>query len=546
MRRLLVLCLVLAAGAAVATTALGADGGDSGHDPGTYTIELDNAFGLTQGADVKVAGVRAGKVTGMRVDPKTTHALIDIQLSQPGFESLRADAFCETRPQSLIGEYFVDCLPGKSSRTLPAGARIPIQHTASTIPADLLGDVMRLPYRQRLRIIIDELGAGVGGRGGDINQAIRRAVPALRETDKVLEILGRQNQTLKQLTGDADTVIGDLSANRHNVGRFVTQAKQTAQTSAERQASIRAGLQKLPTFLAELTPTMKALGQSADANTPALQNLNAASGQLTRLFKNTPRFAQASQVGLRTLADASRAGKPALKASEPLIRQLATTTVHLPELANNLAIVFEHLGNRRFAVEKDPRSPGGQGYTGWEAILQYIFDQTMATNIFDANTHILKVNLFTSKCSQYQNLESLKQQMKVDPTVFKDCAAELGPHLPGITQRDPTATPGGSSAHATHPSPPSPPSLPSLPGLPVLRAGKGSAADKKAAARSKGADQRLRKRIEQALGINLPAAQPPQSALGSEPATTGPNAVQNAAPKNSPDPQQLLDFLLGP
>src|SRR3954470_23938062 len=174
MRRILIVCLALAAAAAAAAAAAGS-GGPSERRGSTFTVELDNAFGLTQGSDVKVAGVRAGQITGMRVDPKTTHALIDITITEQGFGSLREDAFCETRPQSLIGEYFVDCRPGTSARKLAPGARIAIARTASTIPADLIGDVRRRPSRERLRIIVDELGAGVGGRAGDLNEAIRRA-----------------------------------------------------------------------------------------------------------------------------------------------------------------------------------------------------------------------------------------------------------------------------------------------------------------------------------------------------------------------------------
>ena len=49
---------------------------------------------------------------------------------------------------------------------------------------------MRRPYRERLRIILDELGAGVAGRADDLNETIRRASPALRETDRVLDVLG--------------------------------------------------------------------------------------------------------------------------------------------------------------------------------------------------------------------------------------------------------------------------------------------------------------------------------------------------------------------
>jgi hypothetical protein len=53
---------------------------------------------------------------------------------------------------------------------------------------------------------------------------------------------------------------------------------------------------------------------------------------------------------------------------------------------------------------------------------------------------MLKVNLFHSKCSDYQNLQSLKEEMAKDPSFYKDCAAVLGPNQPGITQPDPTAT----------------------------------------------------------------------------------------------------------
>src|SRR4051794_15008105 len=329
MRRVLIVLVVLLAAPVAATVAIGASGPPkkSGNQ---FTVELDNAFGLTNGSDVRVAGVRAGTITGMRVDPKTTHALIDFKLTEKGFGSLRKDAFCETRPQSLIGEYFVDCRPGTSGEKLAAGATIPISHTASTIPADLVNDIMRQPYRDRLRIILDELGAGVGGRAGDINSAIRRAVPALRETDQVLAILAKQNQTLADLTTNADTVIGDLAGNRKDVGRFVTQAHRTAAASAERRQQIPQSLQQLPTSLSELPPPTPPLGQAADANTPALVDLNASAGQLTRLFENVPSFAKASQTGFRTLADASDKGRPALAAAKPTVSLLAQAVLHMP------------------------------------------------------------------------------------------------------------------------------------------------------------------------------------------------------------------------
>ncbi len=119
---------------------------------------------------------------------------------------------------------------------------------------------MRRPYRERLRIILNELGAGVGGRAEDVNATIRRASPALRETDKVLKVLARQNQVLTSLTSNADTVIGDLADNHDDVGRFVKETEDVATASAERRRELRDGLNRLPTFLRELRPTMAELG----------------------------------------------------------------------------------------------------------------------------------------------------------------------------------------------------------------------------------------------------------------------------------------------
>ena len=65
---------------------------------------------------------------------------------------------------------------------------------------------------------------------------------------------------------------------------------------------------------------------------------------------------------------------------------------------------------------------------------------TMAINAFDSNGYMLKVNLFLSKCSDYQNVQSLKEEMQKDPAFYRDCAAILGPNQPGITQPDPSYT----------------------------------------------------------------------------------------------------------
>jgi ABC-type transporter Mla subunit MlaD len=541
-RRLLVIALLLAAGAAAAVVA-SASGKSGDPEHPDYTVELDNAFGIVNGADVKIAGVRAGHVTGMRVDRKTKHALVDIAIENNGFGSLRTDAFCETKPQSLIGEYYVDCRPGTSPNRLKPGATIPVAQTASTIPLDLINNVMRRPYRERLRIILDELGAGVGGRADDIQATVKRAVPALRETDQVLAILAEQNKTLQNLTHDADTVIGDLAANRKNVGRFVTETRQTAQASAERRAQIAASLRRLPTFLRELEPTMAKLGAATDAQTPALADLNQSAGQLATLLEQLPDFADASRTSFKSLAKLSRDGRPDVRAARPTVDLLNQASTRMPELANNLSFVLKDLNDRNRAVEKDPRSPGGQGYTGFEALLQYVFDQSMAINAFDANGYMLKVNLFASECSDYQNVQSLKKKLQEDPGFYGRCAAILGPHQPGITQADPSYTGAQNVAERTSASTKSKKKASAERRTPDVP--KGPSVDtnepKKKIEEARKKAEKLKEQLEKTLGIHLPDL-PQTPSLPQTPQTTP--TLPNGA--SSVDPQQLLDFLLGP
>ena len=85
--------------------------------------------------------------------------------------------------------------------------------------------MMRRPYAERFRLIINEFGAGLAGRPEDLNEAIRRGVPALRQTTRVLAILADHNQVIRGLVRDADRVIGKLAANRRDVGRFVDEAR---------------------------------------------------------------------------------------------------------------------------------------------------------------------------------------------------------------------------------------------------------------------------------------------------------------------------------
>src|SRR3954466_11540096 len=173
MRRIAIICLL-----GIGLPALLVFGVGAGKDKGSgYEVRaiFDNAAYVVKGEDVKVAGAVVGSVKSLDVTPNKK-AAITLEITEAGFTPFRKGATCTVRPQSLIGEKFVSCTTGPDGAPdLPkidngAGAG---QHllTATSSPAatDLIGNTMRLPYRQRFALIINEFGTGLAGRGADLN-----------------------------------------------------------------------------------------------------------------------------------------------------------------------------------------------------------------------------------------------------------------------------------------------------------------------------------------------------------------------------------------
>ncbi|HEX8085914.1 MAG TPA: MlaD family protein [Solirubrobacteraceae bacterium] len=443
MKRVLTLIALAAAVAAIASLGTGASEQESGD---RYWVELDNAFGLTDGADVKIAGVRAGKVTEMKLDRDDMRALVGIEVTETGFDDIRKDVRCETRPQSLIGEYFIDCRPGTDDERLKPGDTIPVEQTETTVPLDLINDIMRRPYRERFSILLSQLGAGLASRGPDLNETIRRAVPALRQVDRLLAILAEQRRTIRQLYDDAEEVTQAVASKRDEVARFVDEARDTAQAAGSEENGIRRQWATLPTFLRELRPTLEQLELTANEQIPALRNLRTASPYLRKLFETLGPYSEASQPAIRTLSEAASKGRGAIEAAREPVAELRRGVDDLPEAADNLAITLEHLDDPRFAIEKDARAGRGPdgGYTGLEALIRYFFRQSQAINLFDASSYILKASIFLDRpCANYADANSVKSG-----TAPERCRAWLGPNQPGVTSEDFTATGDGGGGRA--------------------------------------------------------------------------------------------------
>jgi virulence factor Mce-like protein len=434
----------------------------------TYKIMFDNAFGLTKGGDFRVGGVNAGQTTAFDVVKKkgeSPKAVVTVEVSKPGFGDFRKDASCEIRPQSLIGEYYVDCQPGKSPEHLKDGDTVPVDQTSSTIPVDLVNDVMRRPYRERFRLIITELGTGLAGRPDDLQEVLRRAHPGLRETSRGLRILGNQNEVIKNFITDSDTVVNELEKNKKDVVRWVKEAGQTAEISATRREELRAQFQRFPGFLDELRPTMARLGELADEQTPLLADLERAAPDLDTFFTRLGPFADASRPAVRSLGEMGEVGTKAFREGKQEVAELNKLAVNAPPFAKPFRQFLQTMDDRKRAIENDPRAketappapdptaiPGEGGFTGLEAIWDFFFWQTLSINMLDDTAHMLRASLTTDpQCMQWIN-------HKPDQETIDKCNSYLGPYQPGILSPDPLddgKNPAAASVRANAGKPPS-------------------------------------------------------------------------------------------
>ena len=456
MRRLLAIGVVLAA-CALAVVLTGADEPEAKGQK--YWVEFDNAFGLVEDGEVKIGGVSAGKISDFELtDSEPPKVAVQVEVTGDDFDRLRAGtgpggtdgATCGVRQQSLIGEYFIDCQPGTAGPTLKDGARVPVKKTFSTVPVDLINNIQRRPYRERFRLILNELGVGLAGRPDELNEVIRRAHPGLRETTETLEILARQRRFIKSFVEDADTVSAAVEPYKTDLSRWAKEASEVAEVQASRKDSIAAQWRRLPTFLAELEPTAAQLEATASEQIPLLRKLRTAAPPLRAFLEELGPFSEDSRVATRALGGAAVEGRRAIVESGEEIAQLRELAADLPRLAKPLRQFLETLDDRARSVENDPQAAiaappapdktaykPGQGFTGLESIWNYIYWQTLGINLFDDVSHLLRIILVQNSCAPYSSNPTAEERRR--------CGSNIGTYSPGVTHPDPTDGPALSA-----------------------------------------------------------------------------------------------------
>ncbi|HEX3829994.1 MAG TPA: MlaD family protein [Sporichthyaceae bacterium] len=268
-----------------------------GRSTGRYTAMFDDASGLHSGDNVRVAGVRVGRVDSVSLDGGAAKVAFTVNRSQSLFTNTRV----AIRYQNLIGQRFLALLPGNGTApVLASGSKIP--QTATEDALDLT--VVINGFQPLFEVIspddINRLSASIvavlQGEGGSL-------VNLLRTTSQLTGHLADRDQLIGRVISNFATVLTDVGQRDGQVDDLIGQLRRLAAAGAADRDQIGGSIDALsgltdattdllrdirPQLKADLSRLEKVAGTYAGAQTAfgeAVQGLPVALASFARIMQ---------------------------------------------------------------------------------------------------------------------------------------------------------------------------------------------------------------------------------------------------------------------
>lgn len=262
-----------------------------------YTAMFDDASGLHSGDNVRVAGVRVGRVDSVSLDGTVAKVGFTVNRSQPVLNNTRI----AIRYQNLIGQRFLALLPGTGAATaLPSGARIPQGATEDALDLTVVINGFQPLFEVISPDDINKLASSIvsvlQGEGGSLVNLLKTASDLtghLADRDQligrvidnfatVLSDVGQRNTQIDDLIGQLHRLVAATAADRDQIGGSIDAlAGLTTATTAllrDIRPQLKADLTRLDSVAGTYAASATALGQ-------AVQGLPVALSSFTRIMQ---------------------------------------------------------------------------------------------------------------------------------------------------------------------------------------------------------------------------------------------------------------------
>jgi virulence factor Mce-like protein len=310
----------------------------------TVYASVPNIGHLEQHDPVDIDGVHVGQV--LQTTTKSNHALVKLQLQ--GVGPLPKNSQVIVRADGLLGQRYVELVPGTSHTMLPNGGKITETNPSTTyyngIPETL--DIFNAKTRTALGQMIRGLGTAVEGRGQQLNQAIQVGPQSGADFDSAAyAILARPGAAAAFLPA-TDSGVTALDDNRVALTDTFRPASNALQPLISQRAQAEQGISEIPGFergaidygfFARGKNLLEAAIQLTKTLDPIVPKLPSALGAGTDLLNDTPGDLRKTKTVLDQVPATVPAALGILAAAKPDLTPLKTTLVSLVKPVSSLA-----------------------------------------------------------------------------------------------------------------------------------------------------------------------------------------------------------------
>ena len=244
-----------------------------------------------QGQAVDIAGIQIGKVTS--VDLEDGHAVVGMDIEPKYMELIHPNASLLLRPKTNLNDMVVEVEPGSGKSHVEDGHNFPLSQTEPNVNLDAFLGTLDADTRQYIQLLVAGGAQGIGGRGHQFGNALRRLQPFSHYIASLNKAVAGRREALANVIHDFGLLTTELGRHDAAIERWVTSSKGALGNFANQQSSIQEILTEFPSTL---TVAESALA-SADA------------------------FSKAARPALLGLIPQAQALKPALKANQRLFEQ---------------------------------------------------------------------------------------------------------------------------------------------------------------------------------------------------------------------------------
>jgi phospholipid/cholesterol/gamma-HCH transport system substrate-binding protein len=317
------------------------------------SAEFTTAQAVTpgQGQAVDVSGLQIGKVSS--VDLEDGHAVVGMEIEPKYMQLIHSDAHFLLRPKTGLNDMIVEVEPGSSGEEVEDGHRFPLSQTEANVQLEALWNSLDADTRQYIQLLVAGGAQGIGGRGVQLGNALRRFEPFVEYTAKLNKAVAARRTELAKVIHDFGELTTELGKHDSQIRRFVGSSEKALGNFANQQVAVEEAFEQFPETLKVAKEGLASSNEFSTVALPTLTKLIPQAQASTPAFKATERLFSQTTAPIRDgIRPFSREVRPLLthanEGSKPLektVRSFGESLGGLNSFFNELA--YKPKGNKQ-------------------------------------------------------------------------------------------------------------------------------------------------------------------------------------------------------